>query len=121
MNTIEKLSTGEVFLYSIMGMLVVIAALAVLALCISILSKLINKYLVKPAPAAVAPAPAAAAPIIKTAPAASAAPAVMATAGELVLRDVDDQTAALLMAIIADQTKIPLNELRFKSIKCLNP
>ena len=45
----------------------------------------------------------------------------MATAGELVLRDVDDQTAALLMAIVADQTKIPLNELRFKSIKCLNP
>lgn len=33
------------------------------------------------------------------------------------LHNVDDKTAAMIMAIIADETKIPLNELRFISIK----
>ena len=37
--------------------------------------------------------------------------------GELALYDVPDKTAALLMAIVADESKIPLNELRFISIK----
>ncbi len=39
------------------------------------------------------------------------------TAGELKLYDTDPKTAALIMAIVADKTGIPLNELRFKSIK----
>ena len=107
---IETLSTGEVFLYSLVGLVVVIASLAVLACMIMLISKLVSRFASGKAPEAPAPAASAA-----------AKPAVMATAGELVLRDVDDQTAALLMAIVADQTKIPLNELRFKSIKCLNP
>ena len=115
---IETLSTGEVFLYSLVGLVVVIASLAVLACMIMLISKLVSRFASGKAPEA--PAPAAASK--PAAPASAAAkPAVMATAGELVLRDVDDQTAALLMAIVADQTKIPLNELRFKSIKCLNP
>lgn len=41
-------------------------------------------------------------------------------AGEIDLNDVDDATAALLMAIVADETQIPLNELRFKSIRTLS-
>ena len=59
--------------------------------------------------------------------AASAAPAVPAadpnkvpapgSLGEIKLFDVDDQTAAMVMAIVADELKAPLNELRFISIK----
>ncbi len=37
--------------------------------------------------------------------------------GELKLVNTDDRSAAMIMAIIADQTEIPLNELRFISIE----
>ena len=39
------------------------------------------------------------------------------SAGQLKLHDVDPKTAAMLMAIVADKTGKPLNELRFISIK----
>ena len=38
-------------------------------------------------------------------------------AGDLDLHDVDDWTAAMIMAIVADHMKVPLNALRFKSIR----
>ena len=47
-------------------------------------------------------------------PAATAAPG---TAGDIKLYDVDPRTAAMLMAIVADSTGIPLNELRFISVR----
>lgn len=37
--------------------------------------------------------------------------------GELKLINVEDKDAAMIMAIVADELKVPLNELRFKSIK----
>lgn len=40
--------------------------------------------------------------------------------GELTLYNVDEPTAAMIMAIVCDQTDIPLNELRFISIKAKN-
>ncbi|HHT25000.1 MAG TPA: OadG family protein [Clostridiaceae bacterium] len=39
--------------------------------------------------------------------------------GKCDLHDVDDRTAALLMAIVADKIQFPLNELYFKSIRSL--
>lgn len=36
--------------------------------------------------------------------------------GTLRLKDVDEQTAAMIMAIVSDESGIPLNELEFKSI-----
>ncbi len=39
------------------------------------------------------------------------------TAGQLKLHSVPPKTAAMLMAIVADKTGKPLNELRFISIK----
>ncbi len=39
------------------------------------------------------------------------------TAGQLKLHDVPPKTAAMLMAIVAEKTGKPLNELRFISIK----
>ncbi|MDR3149641.1 MAG: OadG family protein [Oscillospiraceae bacterium] len=37
--------------------------------------------------------------------------------GEVALYDTDEQTAAMIMAIVADDLKAPLNELRFISIR----
>lgn len=40
--------------------------------------------------------------------------------GEIALYDVDEKTAACLMAIVADTTGIPLDQLIFRSIKALD-
>ena len=37
--------------------------------------------------------------------------------GQVKLFDVPDRTAAMLMAVVADEIKTPLNELRFISIR----
>jgi len=123
MNTITEMSVGESFLYSLVGLLVVFLTLVLLAALVMLISKLVANFAAKKAPDSDKPAPAAASAAPATAvPTVSVnKPAVMASQGELKLRNVDDQTAALLMAIVAEQTKIPLNELRFKSIVCLNP
>jgi len=42
------------------------------------------------------------------------------SAGELKLINVDEKTAAMIMAIVSDETKIPLSELRFKTIKAID-
>jgi len=39
--------------------------------------------------------------------------------GELKLFGVDEKTAAMIMAIVSDESKIPIAELQFKSIKLL--
>ena len=39
------------------------------------------------------------------------------TAGDIKLYDTDPRDAAMIMAIVADETGIPLNELRFISIR----
>lgn len=39
------------------------------------------------------------------------------SSGSLKLKDVDEQTAAMIMAIVSDESGIPLSELIFKSIK----
>ena len=44
-------------------------------------------------------------------------PLAKGTCGELKLINTDECDAAMIMAIVADQTNTPLNELRFKSIK----
>ncbi len=40
--------------------------------------------------------------------------------GEIALYDVDEKTAACIMAIVSDSTKIPLDHLIFKSIRALD-
>ncbi len=42
------------------------------------------------------------------------------TAGELKLLGVDEKTAAMIMAIVSDETQIPLSELQFKMIKAID-
>ena len=91
-----------------------VALAMVLALALFVAIMTVRKYLSKKNaaqnPAAQVSAPAAAAPEAPKA----AAPG---SAGELKLHDVEPKTAAMIMAITADQIGKPLNELRFKSIK----
>ena len=45
--------------------------------------------------------------------------AVHASSGEMSLLNVDEKTAAMIMAIVSDESHIPLAELRFKSIRAI--
>ena len=47
----------------------------------------------------------------------SPAPKAPGSAGEVKLYDVEPRTAAMLMAIVADTMGVPLNELRFISVR----
>ena len=60
--------------------------------------------------AANAPAPVEEAPAVEI-------PVAPGSAGQVKLHNVAPKTAAMLMAIVADKMKKPLNELRFISIK----
>lgn len=111
MNVNMTIGIGDGLLYSLLGLLVVFFALFLL-MCIIKLMWVFEKKGQPAAPAA-APAPAA---VPAPAPAAAPAPAP-GCAGELKLYDTDDRTAAMIMAIVADETGIPINELRFKSIR----
>lgn len=105
-----NLSAGA-FLVALSGIVIVFLMLAVLCLMIPVISKCVRMTQKKasPAPAAVpTPAPAAPAP----------APAG-AYGGEVALIDVDEKTAACIMAIVSHETGIPLSELVFKKIKAL--
>lgn len=117
------LSFGESLLLSAIGMCVVLLELAILAVMIIILSKVLTSVAggSKTAAAAAAPAPAApvpaAAPAPAPAPVAPVAPAAPVRPAGLVLENVDEATAAMVMAIVSARTEIPLNHLNFHSIK----
>ncbi len=97
------ISMGDAVLYSVLGMVIVFFALFLLQCII----KLMWVFEKKDAPAAAAAAPA---PVPAPAPAPG-------SAGELKLYDTDPRDAAMIMAIVADNMGVPLNELRFKSIR----
>lgn len=42
------------------------------------------------------------------------------SSGELKLKNVDEKTAAMIMAIVSDESQIPLSELCFKSITAVD-
>lgn len=115
LTSIGTLTFGQSLLLSGIGMLVVLLELAILAVMIIILSKALDAVLggKKPAPAASAAAPAP----VPAAPAPAAAPAAAPRPAGLVLENVDEPSAAMVMAIVSDKTGIPLNHLDFHSIK----
>ena len=106
-TAMEKIPIGTAALIVVLGMAVVFFGLILLMFVTKIAGAIIGR---KKA-AAPAAAPAAAAP---AAPAAQNAPG---SAGKIALHDVPDKTAAMLMAIVADRTGKPLNQLRFISIR----
>lgn len=103
------------------GFVVVIAELAVLAVLVFLLSKIVrsavriseNKKAV-----AVGPEVAVALPEPLALPSANALPPNRSN-GELELINTDEATAAVIMAIVSDQTDIPLNRLNFIRIRQL--
>ncbi len=91
--------------------------MVLLALCFIIklfsfaLGAISNKKIAKPIPA----------PIIEPVPTEQPASIVEDdfSSGNLKLREVDEPTAAMIMAIVSDESGIPLSELCFKSIKLI--
>ena len=111
---LQNISFGNAAVVALLGYCVVFFGIVLLMCVITIMGKI---FMAKANKAkAAAPAPAAAAPVTVT-PVAAAAPEAPGSAGQLKLHDVPPKTAAMLMAIVADQMGKPLNELRFISIK----
>ena len=112
---LENISILNAAIVAVLGYAVVFFGLILLMLVIMAMGKYFTAQGKKPAvktEAALVAAPAAApvvAPVVET-----AAPG---TAGQLKLYDTPPKTAAMIMAIVANQMGKPLNELRFISIK----
>lgn len=104
----EKIPIGTAALIVVLGMAVVFFGLILLMFVTKIAGVIINRK--NTAAPAAAPAAASAAPAVPNAPAPG-------SAGKIALHDVPDKTAAMLMAIVADRTGKPLNQLRFISIR----
>ena len=107
----QKLTTAEMFMNAGIVILVVFGVLLLMYILISLSGKIIQgitKLGAKEEPAKAAPA---------AAPAAPAAPEEEFSSGSLKLKNCDEKTAAMIMAIVADDSGIPLEELVFKSIK----
>ena len=112
MNLLEmKMPLGEAFLTSGIGIATVLAILAVIACLIIYVSKFIRMMEEKAAAAKKAD-------IVEEVNL-TAKPVAMPAdtmTGELELVKTDEKTAAVIMAIVSDQSGIPLNRLSFKSI-----
>ena len=106
--------SGGAFLGALSGIVIVFMMLAILCLMIPVISKIVQSVqrpAVRERVATTQKAASAAAP--------APAPAVTAVSGDVKLIDVDEKTAACIMAIVSHETGIPLSELIFKTIKAL--
>ena len=108
-TAMEKIPIGTAALIVVLGMAVVFFGLILLMFVTKIAGAIIGRKKAA-APAAAPAAAASAAPAVPNAPAPG-------SAGKIALHDVPDKTAAMLMAIVADRTGKPLNQLRFISIR----
>ena len=106
-TAMEKIPIGTAALIVVLGMAVVFFGLILLMFVTKIAGAIINRK--NTAAPAAAPAAASAAPAVPNAPAPG-------SAGKIALHDVPDKTAAMLMAIVADRTGKPLNQLRLSLI-----
>lgn len=107
--------TGESFLIAISGIVIVFIMLAVQCAFIPLISRCVQMVESRGRKAAPAKSAAPAAPVPQAAP----EPAGGTYGGEVMLIDVDEKTAACIMAIVSHETGIPLSELIFKKIKAL--
>ena len=114
MSDLIHISIGAAGATALLGYAVVFFALVLLLGVVSLMGLFTAPK--KPAEKAVGgiPAPGRSAPVLVTE---NLAPLAPGTAGEVKLYDTDPRTAAMLMAIVADELQTPLNELRFISIR----
>lgn len=110
------LKVPEALKISVIGIFVVMAELALLACFILLMAKIFSlagKSAKKSEENNAVPAP-----VSIPAPVSPGVPLPEDnSAGKLDLIDVDEPTAAVIMAIVSDQSGIPLNRLSFKSIR----
>lgn len=104
------MKTLDALITAVMGYAIVFVGIILLIIVVWLVGKVMVAAQKKPTPVPAAPTPAAPAPV-------SRGPKAPGAAGELKLYDTPDRDAAMIMAIVADELKIPVNELRFISIK----
>lgn len=110
---IEKISKagefgiGNALVVSLIGICVVLSELALLAVCINLIGKVLGKFSKKGTA------------VENTVEADASDSNELPTVGDrkVKLVDVDEKTAAMVMALVAHETEIPLDRLDFKSIK----
>ena len=115
-----SLTMPETLLVAVAGILVVIAELALITVLILGISKIMRSIESKltERKTEIPEASVTAVPVAAPAPAAAPAAAPVAYApGSIQLIDVDEPTAAVVMALVSNQSGIPLERLSFKSIK----
>ncbi|MBB5183567.1 OadG family protein [Catenisphaera adipataccumulans] len=104
---ITQLTTGEGLLVALYGFITVMLMLLALVAVVNFVSWIVRKFEpkkpVSPASYEVLERPAADGKYT----------------GEVSLIDVDEKTAACIMAIVSDETSIPLNQLIFKRIRLI--
>ena len=101
------------FLSSLLSMAIVFVGL----LAVMGVVRLINAVRSGPPRRTAQPAGAPAAPYVPEPVQAPKGKPATGSLGELKLHTVPDRTAAMIMAIVADEMHVPLNELRFISIR----
>ena len=111
-----KMPLFEALMTSLVGIVTVICILAIIAVLIILVSKVIRTVenaasKKKAAPAAVS------APSAPAGKPTGVIPVAGVSQGTIDLVNVDEKTAAIIMAIVSDKSGIPLNRLSFKSIK----
>ena len=116
---LTNISIANAGIVALLGYAVVFFGLILLMLVVMAMGKafMAKDAKAKAAPAKAAPAAPAAAAVAVPAAADPTADAAPGTAGQLKLYDTPPKTAAMIMAIVANQMGKPLNELRFISIK----
>ena len=107
MNVLSAVTLGEAGLTGLLGYAVVFLGLFLLMVVVIVMGKIMSGKTKKAAVPAAEPTPMDIA----------AGPEAPGSAGPCKLYDTPDRDAAMIMAIVAEQTGKPLNELRFKTIK----
>ena len=108
-----KMPLPEALLTSVVGIGTVMIILAIIAVLIILVSKVIRGF--EGVAAKKKAASVVAAPAVSTAAPTGVIPVAGVSQGTIDL--VDEKTAAIIMAIVSDKSGIPLNRLSFKSIK----
>ncbi|NLZ55154.1 MAG: hypothetical protein GX900_00600 [Clostridiaceae bacterium] len=110
----QEWTFGQLALIAVIGFVLVILVLGVITLLIKAIGIGVDKF---NAGQKVADNAAVASPQGTVAGVASVKVPAPGSVGEIALHDVPEETAAMLMAIVADRMDVPLNELRFRSIR----
>ena len=117
-SSLVNIGIGDAAIVALLGYAVVFFGLILLMGVVIAMGKIFMAQDKKAAAKKAAPAASTAAAAVAAPAAAPAAPKLApGSAGQLKLYDVEPKTAAMIMAIVANQMGKPLNELRFISIK----